>query len=618
MLEQLRKQSSSFIIWMLFAIIILAFVLFFGPQAGPEMFSCAGSGQIGSVQGKSIPESSWRYAMQTLGFGSDASFEERHLAVDALVERELLAQAAEDSGFRVPPEKAAEHMANGDFLLLGQKQPAPWFDDNGVLDVERMGQIARNLGLSSVDHLINEQAREHLAQFQRGALFAQGQASPDEAKARYVASNTKISLDYVRFGAARYRDAVSLDDATVSQYANALTGTLKEKWETEKDRWSAERKWTRARILFLKKNDGAKERLSSFRKQIESGTPFEVLARKHSEDSASKSRGGDLGWRASDSLGHGKELVEAVEKMGDATLTDVVETPRGFYIAKIEERHEGTLSFDQKRLDLAWEEAAKKASLQAAGIEADRALAMAQARTMDSVFEKGATPVRPQINIPPGGNLTPEQIEKIKQQLQQQMQDGAKPPISGSLWKVGPEIPVQDGGEAEATPTPAEKAAPTENAAVELPTIKLTKKVDFPNMETAGPIERSDYIAGVGTSKELVNDLFDSAPLGKISGKKYEITDPDGKPIAYALARVTDRQSADMEAFKKDQQDLVDDLRLRNGANNAKAWVQEKCKALATNKDVAIYPRYLAADPNATGGVTYAPCQMLLQQRSQF
>ena len=33
MLEQLRQQSRSFIIWILFGIIIVVFVISFGPQA---------------------------------------------------------------------------------------------------------------------------------------------------------------------------------------------------------------------------------------------------------------------------------------------------------------------------------------------------------------------------------------------------------------------------------------------------------------------------------------------------------------------------------------------------------------------------------------------------------
>ncbi|MBT8495376.1 MAG: SurA N-terminal domain-containing protein, partial [Deltaproteobacteria bacterium] len=63
MLEQLRRQSGSFIIWFIFAIIIAAFVLFFGPQATGELGCGAADDFIVDVDGNAMDIHDWRFAM---------------------------------------------------------------------------------------------------------------------------------------------------------------------------------------------------------------------------------------------------------------------------------------------------------------------------------------------------------------------------------------------------------------------------------------------------------------------------------------------------------------------------------------------------------------------------
>jgi len=67
-------------------------------------------------------------------------------------------------------------------------------------------------------------------------------------------------------------------------------------------------------------------------KQIKKGASFERLAREHST-CPSKSSGGDLGW-----FGPGKMVgafEQAVTRLGNGSVSDVVSTQFGFHIIKV-------------------------------------------------------------------------------------------------------------------------------------------------------------------------------------------------------------------------------------------------------------------------------------------
>ena len=66
-------------------------------------------------------------------------------------------------------------------------------------------------------------------------------------------------------------------------------------------------------------------------KKLKSGADFRALAREHST-CPSKSKGGDLGWFGSGQMV--REFEEAVKKMSNGRVSNIVRTQFGYHIIK--------------------------------------------------------------------------------------------------------------------------------------------------------------------------------------------------------------------------------------------------------------------------------------------
>ncbi len=111
---------------------------------------------------------------------------------------------------------------------------------------------------------------------------------------------------------------------------------------------------------------------------------FADLARTASDDAASKTKGGDLGWRAKGATGLG---ADAEAKVWDATAGTIVgplRTADGFAIVKMEGAREGEISFENAKLELAAEK-----------LRDDRANARAKAAAEEAVAKAKQSPTTP-------------------------------------------------------------------------------------------------------------------------------------------------------------------------------------------------------------------------------
>ena len=81
----------------------------------------------------------------------------------------------------------------------------------------------------------------------------------------------------------------------------------------------------------------AKEMLNTFREQIAAGEKtFDELAKEHSSDPGSASRGGDLGWARPDK--YAPEFKEKVETIAANTISEPFKTQFGWHIVEVTDR----------------------------------------------------------------------------------------------------------------------------------------------------------------------------------------------------------------------------------------------------------------------------------------
>lgn len=112
-------------------------------------------------------------------------------------------------------------------------------------------------------------------------------------------------------------------------------------------------KQTHPRHILVRTNEvvadaDAKNRLLLLKERIENGTPFEELAKLHSDD-LSASKGGDLGW-----LNPG-DTVPDFERMMDSLqpgeVSAPVQSPFGWHIIQVLERRDQDVTQERKRLE---------------------------------------------------------------------------------------------------------------------------------------------------------------------------------------------------------------------------------------------------------------------------
>ena len=640
MLEQLRRNSRSWLIWFIFAIIILAFVLFFGPQSGPEMFGCAGSSAVVEVQGEPVSVHSWRFAMNGRGFGSSGGSgpqagARRAAAIDFLVERELLAQEAEKAGFLIsttcneddiesdPGCVVQRALARGDVYITGLRVDGTriYFND-GYFDAETLERYAGQLGLASIDRFVEEQKREMLANITREMLLSSVWVSDEEARSAYIHGNTTIRADYLLFEVSDYAEKLQLTEAMAQKWLEANPEAAKAEWEKEKAQFASAKERVQVRqILLPKEGEDAKEKAQKIRGRLAGGEDFAKVAAEVSTDERTKHRGGLLGWRNAAALGYGTAVVEAVKKLKPGELSEVIESPRGLHILKLEERTSEPLTYDQRKLDIAFKLAATSYARQLAKRDAEAALAkVPEGGKLEDVFERAKEPDMPA--LPEG--LTPEQRrmleERMREQIQKSLENKPDEPAgdtqpdqpepdkpkegseSGRIYRLGPIQLAQAGG--STNDEPAAEPAPPAPPAGDLPAIEI----DPPGLESIGPAPRPvDTLAGLGRGKELVTALFETLSEGQVAGQVFEVSEPDG----FVVVQLLDRSEADLDKF--DAAEMRERLLLPRQIRVLTDWIKSRCEAAAKAGEIGVNTDYLVYDDDKPP-MPYSACANISEE----
>src|ERR1041384_2231006 len=114
MLENTRRQASVFI-YLIFGLLIVIFILGINPGSKGGAEGCGvASNVVVAVDGTDTSQTSHHAASAANGANGRQKV---YLALDEIIRRELLAQAAADRGIRTNEDLAREAVKRGEFFL---------------------------------------------------------------------------------------------------------------------------------------------------------------------------------------------------------------------------------------------------------------------------------------------------------------------------------------------------------------------------------------------------------------------------------------------------------------------------------------------------------------------
>lgn len=562
MLDVMRKHSRSFIIYIFFGIIIAVFVVNFGPQSA----GCTSTvSHAARVEGSSISQTLFNYAMSVSGL-RDRNIPERQMmqlramVMDHLILRELLANDAEDLGFRISDKEIDDMIVKGRFLALGQPHPLVRGDD-GKFDYELLSRWVRySFGLT-VAKFKEEQRRELLADKLRRYLQTQVKASEAEVRDDYLVKSTQVQLAFARFASADARNKIPYDEAKLLAYAASHTKEVEAYYKDNKTAFQSLPKQLRLQLIQVKiegDKEAARKKAEALRKRIEAGEAMAKVALAESDDLDSRGTGGVISWRNEDSPGFDPKLTPEIAKLPKDALSPVMEAKDAFYLFKVIARRSGNLTLDQAKLDIAEDLNRTDESVRVAKAEADtylkRALAGEKLKEM----------------------FTPEDDAK--------KDDAASQPSSQ---------------EASSQPADDKSAKPPRSP------IKL---------ETTNMFSRSGkgLIPGIGVSKELMNAAF-ALKKDEVASKVFAVGQ------AVYLVQLVDRKDADMAEWAKRKEDLIEDYLGQKSNRVVREYAHARCeqalkeKRISVNSKALVTPGYV---PDKKEGPlpTFAPCSSLAER----
>jgi parvulin-like peptidyl-prolyl isomerase len=128
---------------------------------------------------------------------------------------------------------------------------------------------------------------------------------------------------------------------SLSSEASATAAEIKAYYDTNKTQFYQKEAKRASHILFKPED---KKKAEQVLKQIEDGGDFAALAKANSVDTASASKGGDLGWPTTPYVA---EFEAALKKLKVGEVSGLVETPYGWHIITVTDERKGS----QQKLD---------------------------------------------------------------------------------------------------------------------------------------------------------------------------------------------------------------------------------------------------------------------------
>lgn len=409
MLTTLRKNASSWLIKAILLLIVVVFVLWGGYsyQERRKTHLVRIEDTYITVQQYAKAYDQLRdFYRQQLGknFSEDTlkKFNVKQQALDLLIDQVLLLKKATELGIKV---SSAE--------LQDTIQSIPAFQTNGQFDIRRY-------------RLILQQNRTTPESFERELLLSLTVKKLEDFVMRQIAISDEEVLDYVRmiktekqftcvsFPWDKYESGISVTEEDLRAYYDAhqksyeepekrqiayvffnlsdfmkgLSVTedeIKNYYEDHQKNYRQEGSVRARHILFRVNPNASEEEVEAVKRKAgeilalaKSGQDFATLAKNYSEDPGSAQKGGDLGYFTRSQMI--KEFSDVAFSMKTGEISDLVRTPFGFHIIKVEDvKPEKVLTLDEVKEQIKQkllEDKAKETAYSKAREFADAALSL--------------------------------------------------------------------------------------------------------------------------------------------------------------------------------------------------------------------------------------------------
>jgi peptidyl-prolyl cis-trans isomerase D len=380
MLSLMRKHAGTWMIKVILGAIVIVFVFW-----GVGSYTSRQSGRVAKVNGTVITLDDYRTSYNNLieqvrqSFGNNLNDELiqmlqlRKRALDQLIDKVLMLQAAEKLKLTVSDEELSEFIRN-----IGAFQSAGAFDNRRYLNA-----LSRNR-LTPEEFEVQQREALIIDKLQT-LIFNSIKVSDSEVRQWYVWDNTQVDIDYLVLEPQRYKD-IKLTEEEIRNYFDqnkesyktdpsikvrylyfkpedyAAKVTIPEEdirdyYENNSDEFNIPQSVEARHILIKADQNANAEQVESARKKAEEifklakeGQDFAELARNYSEG-PTKAKGGYLGtFRREEMV---KPFADKAFSMNAGEISEPVRTNFGWHIIKVEKVNPAKkLTFEEAQADI--------------------------------------------------------------------------------------------------------------------------------------------------------------------------------------------------------------------------------------------------------------------------
>ncbi|MDH3688563.1 MAG: SurA N-terminal domain-containing protein [Gammaproteobacteria bacterium] len=395
MLTEIRSRATGWIAWIIVIIITIPFALW----GINSYFQGAAAAPVATVNGSEIEYNTFQRSLserrrvlaQSLGgnFSPDilSSPEFKRESLNEMITDLLVSQYVQENRFRV-----------GDSQLAEEIQQTPSFQSDGKFDPSLYENSLQRFGYSKAEYETQLRRSSAVRQIMEG--FSESAFVTDrDTQTTLRLLQQKRDAQYVTINSSRFRESVSVADEEISkefeknqqdyrtesrlrvEYIELSVDSLakniepseqelRRKYEQNAERYRSLERRRASHILITLPPEAdddqertALETVESLLEQARGGADFGELAREHSQDPGSASKGGDLGVIEVGVMV--PEFERAAYTLSADEISDPVRTQFGYHIIKLTELVPPEVkSFETVRDEIRDEERRRQAGLQ--------------------------------------------------------------------------------------------------------------------------------------------------------------------------------------------------------------------------------------------------------------